>query len=321
MDVSSCNSTLPYTDGDDLIDSDHSISEDRTDDDEPPVREATPLPFHSKELPTPVNRSKKTPSKQVATPKTPVQPPEPRTEKSVDSGVLDPVTWILLAFVLFGCAYGVRNALQKYYTKLPPAAVIHEKCTEFYTLEESYTNIDDNLWDALEVSFRRANAHKRREPGTFLFLHHGSIEMVDRFIENISNITAYCFGGTEPIVLEQKYFQRADIQRDFGEFISQQKAALQKQGIMVVRNLEGIPPKAARAFHSICDPEEPLVDRAVIYFTMDTSKVGGKVTRGGVRSATEEAEMLLYHMWKDVLNPEVLDPLVIRLTEGVYRIV
>ncbi|XP_058121629.1 uncharacterized protein LOC131294187 [Anopheles ziemanni] len=321
IEVSGCNSTLPYTDGDDLIDTDGSISEDCTDDDEPLVKEATPVSYQPEALPVPANRSKKTPSKQIATPKTPhqKQPPQPYTEASVNNEVEFPVACILIAILLIGCGYVVHYKVQKYFTKPP---VIHEKCEEFYNLEKSYTNVKNTLWDALNVSFSRANNQKeRREPGTFLFLHDGSIEMVDRFIETISKITAHCFGGTKPILLDRKYFQRADIQRDFGEFIPLQKAALQEQGIMVVRNLENIPPMAVQAFHSICDPEEPLVDRAVIYFTMDTSKVGGQMTHDSGRSATAEAEMLLYQMWKNVLKPEVLGPLVTRLTENVYRIV
>uniref|UniRef100_A0AAG5DEW7 Uncharacterized protein n=1 Tax=Anopheles atroparvus TaxID=41427 RepID=A0AAG5DEW7_ANOAO len=334
------NSTLSCADGDDLIDSDNSVSDDYTEDDEPLGRESTPIPFRlesaimnpsevlfqrhrasvekdtENENVRPANsRKRKTPLKQVSTPELSYEPESLPIEDRKNGNKYLPCTFVV-ALVLFVILY------YKYYLK-PPATVPATapaqsvKCEEFYSLEKSYKNIDDSMWDSLLVTFARAN---RREPGTFLFLHNGSTRMVDRFIEQVTKITADCFGGTQPIVLGSNYFKRAEIEQDFGEILSQQTDALRKQAIMVVRNLEDVPPNAAQAFHSICDPEEPLVGKAVIYFTMDTSKITGTVVHSG-QSATADAEKLLIHMWKHVLKPEVLDPLITRLTEQVYRIV
>ncbi|XP_052872539.1 uncharacterized protein LOC128277962 [Anopheles cruzii] len=195
-------------------------------------------------------------------------------------------------------------------------------CVRFDTLESSFATVDDTLWDALNVSLQRATGERRRrEPGTFLFLHHGATSTMNGFMENITKITTGCFGGTEPILLDSQYFKRSDIEEDFGVFIAQQTLPLKQRGVMVVRNLEDIPPKAAQAFHSFCDPEEPQVDRAVIYFTMDTSKVETDPDKREAMSALANAEHLLHRLWEKELRPEVLDPLIVRLTENVYRIV
>uniref|UniRef100_A0A182K3I7 Uncharacterized protein n=1 Tax=Anopheles christyi TaxID=43041 RepID=A0A182K3I7_9DIPT len=144
--------------------------------------------------------------------------------------------------------------------------------------------------------------------------------MLDDFISNVITITTSCFGGTKPIQLVGGHFKRSDIQKDYGVFLAQQKEDLQQQRIMVVRNLEDIPAQAAQAFHTICDTQEPLVDNAVIYLTLDMSRVRN-VYELTEESAMSEAERSLRALWKNSLPPEVLESLITRLTENVYRIV
>ncbi|XP_050072836.1 uncharacterized protein LOC126560929 [Anopheles maculipalpis] len=193
-------------------------------------------------------------------------------------------------------------------------------CNHFHALEKRYTSFDESLWYTLNATVTRATADvEEREPGTVLFLHYGRTVMLDGFINSVSNITAECFGGMEPIMLDGKYFKRTDIQADYGVFLAQQKEALRQHGVLVVRNLEDVPARAAQAFHTICDTQEPLVDRAVIYLTLDMLKAAAKPTPSK-QSATAEAEKLLHELWKDALQPAVLQPLITRLTENVFRI-
>ncbi|XP_058059834.1 uncharacterized protein LOC131210582 [Anopheles bellator] len=244
------------------------------------------------------------------TPRHTVPPPLSQDTEGIGNFV---VIAIFLAISLLVAAYLLSSPTSK------PSMPV---CVRFDTLESSFATVDDTLWDALNVSLQRATGERRRrEPGTFLFLHHGSTSTMNGFIENITKITAGCFGGTEPILLDSQYFKRSDIEEDFGVFIAQQTLPLREKGVMVVRNLEDIPPKAAQAFHSFCDPEEPQVDRALIYFTMDTSKVETDQEKRRAMSALAIAEHLLHRLWENELRPEVLDPLIVRLTENVYRIV
>ncbi|XP_049541431.1 uncharacterized protein LOC125954840 [Anopheles darlingi] len=195
-------------------------------------------------------------------------------------------------------------------------------CIHFDILESSYHSIDSTLWDSLDCSVRQAtHTTARPKPGTFLFMHNGAPAVVSRFLENVTKITSDCFGGTAPIVLGSERFKQPDIASDFGVFVAEYAQALRERSVMVVRNLEDIPPKAAQAFHSICDPEEPLVSRALIYLTMDISTAPKALMESTGSSETAKAEKLLKQMWQDSLRPEVLDPLITRLTENVYRIV
>ncbi|XP_053674348.1 uncharacterized protein LOC128724650 [Anopheles nili] len=202
---------------------------------------------------------------------------------------------------------------------VPTISKSSASCESFLSLGKDYKNVDDNLWYTLDVCLHRSTDAHKPEPGTVLFLHNRPTAMVDEFITRITNITACNFGGTRPIILNGKYFHRADIQQDYGVFVQQQKTTLLEQGVMVVRNLEDIPAKAAQAFHTICDTEEPLVEKAIIYLSLDTSKTVSRMDFGE-RSATAEAEHLLQEMWKNDLRPEFLNPLIVRLTENVYRI-
>ncbi|EAL41899.3 AGAP007003-PA [Anopheles gambiae str. PEST] len=191
----------------------------------------------------------------------------------------------------------------------------------FYKLGTAYPTVDQNLWQMLSVSVRRAiTTVDNPEPGTILFLHYGPTDILDGLIDSVIAVTTSHFGNTDAIRLPGAHFKRSDIQQDFGVFVAQQKEALRQRSVMLVRNLEDVPARSARAFHTICDTQEPLVGRAVIYLTLDMAKAAGMHEPSNV-SATAEAERLLQKLWGDSLEPAVLGPLITRLTDNVFRIV
>uniref|UniRef100_A0A182WWM8 Uncharacterized protein n=1 Tax=Anopheles quadriannulatus TaxID=34691 RepID=A0A182WWM8_ANOQN len=191
----------------------------------------------------------------------------------------------------------------------------------FYKLGTTYPTVDQNLWKMLSVSVRRAiTTVDNPEPGTILFLHYGPTDILDGLIDSVIAVTTSHFGNTDAIRLPGAHFKRSDIQQDFGVFVAQQKDALLQRSVMLVRNLEDVPARSARAFHTICDTQEPLVGRAVIYLTLDMAKAAGMHEPSNV-SATAEAERLLQKLWGDSLEPAVLGPLITRLTDNVFRIV
>ncbi|XP_061504238.1 uncharacterized protein LOC133391823 isoform X4 [Anopheles gambiae] len=191
----------------------------------------------------------------------------------------------------------------------------------FYKLGTTYPTVDQNLWQMLSVSVRRAiTTVDNPEPGTILFLHYGPTGILDGLIDSVIAVTTSHFGNTDAIRLPGAHFKRSDIQQDFSVFVAQQKEALRQRSVMLVRNLEDVPARSARAFHTICDTQEPLVGRAVIYLTLDMAKAAGMHEPSNV-SATEEAERLLQKLWGDSLEPAVLGPLITRLTDNVFRIV
>uniref|UniRef100_A0A182N833 Uncharacterized protein n=1 Tax=Anopheles dirus TaxID=7168 RepID=A0A182N833_9DIPT len=308
--------------GEHLIDSDDSYSDAYTDDEEPVMNQERAYTPYDGETGNYMNGLGRAPSQETPSAKTVPQSFsresfqfEQRAAEETDNGNCFISMGILLAIGLVGFA-AVLSSLGK--GSIPPVNPL--KCGNFYRLEANYKGVDEKLWSLLNVNVRRAIANDNREPGTILFLHHGSSVAVDKFIDSVVNITADCFGGTEPIVLNGKHIKQTDFRDDYGVFLSQNQAALQQRGVLVVRNFEHFPAQVAQAFHTICDTQEPLVDRAVIYLTMDVSKASGMLGPGD-RSATAEAEYFLREIWKDSLRPEVLDPLITRLTDSVYRIV
>uniref|UniRef100_A0A4Y0BDP7 Uncharacterized protein n=1 Tax=Anopheles funestus TaxID=62324 RepID=A0A4Y0BDP7_ANOFN len=273
---------------------------------------------------------RRTPSKEIPTVRRSSLPPKAdwyqaeslklSSETSSGNGFVS--VMIIVACVFLAIAIVVRYAQSDISGNVTNVHTSFATCDAFFKLEERYKTVDENLWDMLVVNVRRATAvDENRQPGTILFLHYGPTVILDGFINSVSNITARCFGATEPITLDAKYFKQPDFHEDYGVILSQQKEALLQRGVMVVRNFQDVPAWAAQAFHTICDTEEPLVNRAVIYITLDMLRAADVSKPPSEQSATEEAEKLLHQLWKNSLGPAVLDPLITRLTENVYRIV
>lgn len=82
---------------------------------------------------------------------------------------------------------------------------------------------------------------------------------------------------------------------------------------MIVRDLNDIPPSAARAFHYFCDVYNPTVKRANIFFTM---KVNEFVS---AENATKVADDLLRNVWNELKSTD-LGPLIGRVTDDVLVI-
>ncbi|XP_053663760.1 uncharacterized protein LOC128712921 [Anopheles marshallii] len=314
----------------DLIDADDSISDDLDLTDDMEERSDTPVPdtgMHNASNessgtplnPMPPSRRSSVPPIDGLSQHESARKPYDRTNSN-GNGLC---TIGLIAAIVIVVIASISRQCQPYSSgNVTPIKQPSSTCEAIFKLEERYTTIDENLWDLLNVVVHRATTHdKKPQPGTILFLHYGPTVILDGFIHSVSNITASCFGGSEPITLVGKYFKQPDFQEDYGVIVSQQKEALLKHGVMVVRNFEDVPALAAQAFHTICDTEEPLVHRAVIYLTLDMLKASNVSKPPSEQSATAEAEKLLRELWKDSMGPAFLEPLITRLTENVYRIV
>lgn len=173
------------------------------------------------------------------------------------------------------------------------------------------------LWTTLNVSVNRAVYRKPGEPSTFIFLYDSS-SVQRALVEDVIEITSRCFAGTRPIRLTNADFETPEIAADYGAFLQQYKRPLEERGIMVVQNLDQVPAEAARALFTICDSYGPLVERAVIFFTIDITQ--RKQVSESDQSPTEIAENLLRDQWRNGLKGDTLVPLLVRLTENVFKI-
>lgn len=212
----------------------------------------------------------------------------------------------------------IAAAIAKYcLSRSPPVKFQH--CDQFVTeLRPKYPTIDPMLWTTLNVSVNRALYRKPGEPSTFIFLYDSS-SVQKALVEDVIEITSRCFDETQPIRLTNADFETPEIAADYGAFLQQYKRPLEERGIMVVQNLDQVPAKAARALFTICDSYGPLVERAVIFFTIDISQRQREVSDSD-QSPTEMAENLLRDQWRNGLKGDTLVPLLVRLTENVFKI-
>lgn len=185
-------------------------------------------------------------------------------------------------------------------------------------LHSKYPNTDDMLWPTLIVGVNRSVYRNPGEPATFIFLYNSS-NVVQSLLDDVTRITTDCFRTGGAIWRTSKDFQSAEITQDYGIVLERYRKELISKGVLVVRDLDRVPPTAANIFFTICDSYEPLVHKAVIFFTIDISRQPKHVVHPE-RSATSIAEEILKDSWREELKPNTLDPLVVRLTENVFRI-
>lgn len=204
------------------------------------------------------------------------------------------------------------------YQPSQPSAIPAKRpsCEHFLELQSKYPNTDDMLWPTLIVSVDRAINDNPGEPGTFIFLYNSS-SVGQSLLDDVTRIAIECFGSGGAIIWPTSNdFATAEIAQDYGTALDLYRKKLETQKVLVVQELDRVPPTAAKIFFTICDSFEPLVHRAIIFFTIDVS---GQ-PRQANQSATAVAEGILKGLWRGELHPNVLDPLLVRLTENVFRI-
>lgn len=192
--------------------------------------------------------------------------------------------------------------------------VRRQSCKNFLQLHSKYPETDDMLWASLIVSVERA-VNDPGEPATFIFLYDSS-SIGQSLLKDVIHITMECFGNRDAIWRTSNDFKSAETTLDYGVVLDRHREELKSQGVLVVRDLDQVPPNAAKVFFTICDSYEPLVRKAAIFFTIDISQR----TNQSQLSPTSIAEGILKDLWRKELHPNVLDPLVVRLTENVFKI-
>lgn len=257
-------------------------------------------------------RESSVPPEAVITKLEPPSPPRPDPDHRNQSN--NP-TLVRLAAVLAFIAVAIGACYM--YQPSQPSAIPAKRpsCEHFLELQSKYPNTDDMLWPTLIVSVDRAINDNPGEPGTFIFLYNSS-SVGQSLLDDVTRIAIECFGSGGAIWHTSNDFETAEIAQDYGSPVDLYREKLTTQKVLVVQELDRVPPPAAQVFFTICDSIEPLVHRAVIFFTIDVS---GQ-PRQANQSATAVAEGILKGLWRDELHPDVLDPLLVRLTENVFRI-
>ena len=152
----------------------------------------------------------------------------------------------------------------------PAPAQTPISCPKFKEFSKSFSQ-EKILWQSLTTGVESVLNKKPPTPSIFLLAYndHRTSEVLMR---NIINATAECMKSSNPILLDGRTFVSKKMLEDYGEIIETYREQLERNGIMYVSDLNKTPAQAAQAFHSICDTVTPLVQRAVIYFTVQVDQ-------------------------------------------------
>ncbi|XP_058462780.1 uncharacterized protein LOC131437443 [Malaya genurostris] len=243
-------------------------------------------------------------------------PPEKPEKTVIKESNINLFSLILKNSVYIGIVVCIFAILLRFYTQKPIESA--KQCTPLLQLASKYPTIDQLTWKILNVSVNRAIYHDPGEPATFIFLYNSSVNG-EALLEDVTGITSKCFGDRKPIHLESKYFRKTEIIQNPNIFFEQYQTRLKEEGILVVRDLDQIPGSAAQVFFTICDSVESLINKAVIFFTINISHQPTSVIKSK-RNPTQIAEDILKQIWSTDLNSNELNPLVVRLTENVFKI-
>lgn len=242
----------------------------------------------------------------------------PAPQKHHSDGPYNKLIWLAAAVAILAFIFVIQRSIFVKYFRYPTENLPTRRCENLVPLRAKYPLVDKTFWSILNVSVHRAFLRDPGEPATFILLYNASAKG-EALLEDTIRFTADCAGDRKPIRLESAYFHSAEIAEDYAVFLSKHREQLKSQGILVVHDLDQVPANAAQAFFPICDSYEPLVERAVIFFTMDISRQPEQVVISA-RSATAIAERILKDLWKPDLPEDALDPLLVRLTENVYKL-
>ena len=240
----------------------------------------------------------------------------PKTEKANEENTRNKTIFLQICIII-----GLLLALIcKLWVR--PAEIITEPklytCDAFMQLKDQYPQLDAFLWNTLKVNVDNALYKNPGQPGTFIFLYNTS-NTENEFMKNIVRITKNCAEeDIQPINLASSDLNTPEFIDDHGLFITKYRDELKKNQIMVVHDLSQISPEVVQAFHSFCDVYEPIVEKALIFFTLDIRKADKSILKS--RNPIKISEEYLHALWNSSLKSHILEALITRMTENVFFI-
>lgn len=238
------------------------------------------------------------------------------TKDQQSQSLTNPISLITLAgivvlLVLLYYAFFVRSSSQ-----LPTKF----QCLDFKEqLPKQFTHQDELLWKSLKIGIENVLNKKPSKPSVFL-LAYNDIETSRNVMEKILNATANCMKSQDPIKLDGESFATEAMIKDYGEIIAKYQTQLEHNGIMYVSDINKTPIEAAQVFHAICDTITPLVERAVIFFTIYLDPYDRHMSSNEILNLVEKKlESNWYNDGNDnSINDNTLKALIVRVTDQVF---
>ncbi|KAG4076628.1 hypothetical protein HA402_001915 [Bradysia odoriphaga] len=173
---------------------------------------------------------------------------------------------------------------------------------------------DKMLWTSLEHGVESVLNDIPTKPSIFL-LAYEDIPTANKITRSIVERVTDCMNSkVNALVLSSDDLAHNEMKADYGVVITKYTNQLKKSGVMLVHDLNKVPSKVVPAFHSFCDSVNPLVDRSIIFLTMQLTDNSHSRSYANTLHLVEN---YLRSNWSDVEN-YILDPLIVRVTDQVF---
>lgn len=176
-------------------------------------------------------------------------------------------------------------------------------CSEMVELKKEFPNQDQKLFKSLKAGIEATvNGHP---PELSVFsLFSTDAKLIDSVMQEVIKVAKQCMNQTQdPIVLTKEQLSNKLIEDYKDELIIRQ--------IMVIEDIDQASPSTVASLHSFCDTYNPLVAKAVIFFTI-------KVPRSPTGKPIEYITEYLNDRWKKNLDYHVRMPLIARMLDQTF---
>lgn len=214
---------------------------------------------------------------------------------------------ITISFIIIYLLFGKSSV---------PANVEKIHCSEFKELTKRFTHQDIHLWKSLKIGIENVLNGNPAKPSVFL-LAYNDIETTRNVMATILNATAHCMKTSNPIQLDGETFATEAMIKDYGEIIAKYRGQLEHEGILYVSDVNKTPAGAAQVFHTICDTITPLVERAVIFFTVYVEQNDQDMSHQRLMQLVEDQLESNWHK-DNKINDNALKALIGRVTDQVF---
>ncbi|XP_008549089.1 uncharacterized protein LOC103572323 isoform X2 [Microplitis demolitor] len=170
-----------------------------------------------------------------------------------------------------------------------------------YKFKQQY----DDIWNDIVAGIAGVVRHPDKPAIIFLFSNLDS--PMTCLAKMIGNASKAALGSSDELWLSP-----SQMGNDPGFVIDKFHDQIEKQKIVIVENLLDIDPEAMMAFHHLCDRETPLVKEAVFILTM-VAKGYDQDKHKAINFVENQLELKL----KGQINPDKVEPLITRMTDGV----
>lgn len=222
-----------------------------------------------------------------------------------------PFLWFLVVIIIIGlAAYTIFQSLNK---NDRAASEPRIRCS-FEVAQREFPNQNSILWKSLEHGVENVLNDIPTSPSIFL-LAYQDVNSANRITRSIVKRTTECMQSTvNALELSPADLESNEMKLDYGVVIAKYRNQLAKSGVMLVNDLNKVPTEVAPAFHSFCDVQNPLVDRSIIFLTLQLTR---QIHSSSNTNTLLLVESYLRSNWSG-LQSFILDPLITRVTDQVF---